>query len=249
MVNCPEVSVGVLQKLASINISRLDLVPSQLGISGDSLSFDKCVKAMEIIDEQCFEVASLQGILFGLDPTTILTSNALETRLKNLELVLDYSRSRQLVLGAPSFRNSLGVWHQVLTRISNWAADREFEILVENLCAVDCDGNFVGAYGFDLEDFWGRIGLVFDSANAFDCEKHKDLQWISELEFELLHLAGSNHGSLEMLQAQALSESKIVCTALNKVTLELSFTTQSNWFDSMITTIDEYSKVRASGRD
>jgi len=34
----------------------------------------------------------------------------------------------------------------------------------------------VCAHGFDLEDFSGRIGLVVDSANAFDREKRKGLQ-------------------------------------------------------------------------
>jgi hypothetical protein len=192
------VSVGELERAAikilceSPLVTSVAVAPTHFGelLSDGSINFDKRSKNLETIGSELI-FNSLQGIFYALDAGDESINLSITNRIKSIAKICREFDISKIVVGAPNFRQHKLVWNFMMSELKDHIAEDGLQVLVENLC-IPGQSNIHDAYGFSSLSDYG-FGYVLDISNAMACDFHKEKEWLSLKEFDMVHASGPLH--------------------------------------------------------
>lgn len=138
---------------------------------------------------------SMQGVLFGIDPTTPSLDIVLENRFNSIGSICTELGIKNVVVGSPAFRTDTNIWQSVLNHSSNCLAEGDFIVSIENICPANNleKHDPYGPCGKQLS----RFSRVLDISNAIDCGLHFLELIESGFEYSMFHASGKHHLALD----------------------------------------------------
>ena len=180
--------VNLLSELKEAKFSKVAVTPS-LFISNLGSSREIIDKTFyEKVRQNSLEVTSIQGLLYGINPTD---SKSLMFR-KRLQILAEVSFELEiplLVLGAPKFRRNKRLWKEILSFVEDFERSTNLVIGIENICMGNCSDFEPDKDCFDT----GNFRRVLDLANYLECQSKEKLDWLRLSNFEYLHLSYLGH--------------------------------------------------------
>lgn len=187
LVTVPILNKNILDHIKAIGFSKIDLAPSHF-LDEESNFKDISAFKLEEIRNSGIGISSIQGLLHGLDPAAI-SMEELSHRVNNLVKAAHSLDTSLFVLGAPNFRGNHLLWERILRLLCKKLLNANIKLAVENICSTPCINKPFG--NVDLDSLGFRY--VLDTSNALECENSCYKQWVSNHDFDYLHLSYRNH--------------------------------------------------------